>query len=209
MVKKNMGLLKRIFRGKEEHVHFERDSGGRVTSVERSGDVDHVSVDFNGQTHTRGATPVFDKLMAQRPRKPSIREKTVKVAKRIDQGVVNYNRRQARRPMQGRPYGTGYSIHQNYNRRQARRPMQGRPYGTGYSIHQNYNPFGSMFDTGLGYSKPSVKHKTTGKKRYTVVGGKAYPIAGATKKVKKKTKKRISAGYDMFDNYGFFKAGRR
>lgn len=173
-----MGLLKKIFKGKEENVHFERDSRGRVTSVERSGDVRTVS--GNGETYTRGATPVSDRLIPSRSRKPSIRKRAADVAKRIDKGIIDYNRRQSRRPSRRRSYGTNYST------------------------HQNYNPFGSMFDTGLG-NKKSYKSKTSGSKtKYTVIGGKAYPIAGSGKKKKKKKSTGLGS-YDMVDNWGFFK----
>jgi len=71
-----------------------------------------------------------------------------------------------------------------------------------YSTKNNYNPFGSMFDTGIKYkSKPS---KSSSSKKYTVVGGKSYPIA-STKSKKKKKKSRSSGGYDMFDNWGYMK----
>ena len=176
-----MGLLKRIIHGKEEHIHFERDNSGRVTSVQRSGDVEQYS--SPGETYTRGATPISDRLMASRPRKPSIREKAVNVAKRVDQSVVAYNRRQMSRPSRGRPYGTSYRT-------------QG-----------NYNPFGNMFDTGMGYRKPSHRKTSGSKTKYKVIGGKAYPIAGTgRKKTSKRKKSSIGlGGFDMTDNYGFMK----
>ena len=74
-----------------------------------------------------------------------------------------------------------------------------------YRIRDNYNPFGSMFDTGLGYKRPSVK-KPASKTRYKVIGGKAYPVAGTGKK-KTVRKKRSTGmgGFDIMDNYGFMK----
>jgi len=198
-----MGLLKRIFRGKEEHVHFERDDSGRVTSVQRSGDVETYHTG-GGDTYTRGATPVSDKLMAQSPRKPSIRSKAVDVGRRIDQGIVNYNRRQSTQPSRNRPSAKRYSTRNNYN------PFgsmfdsgMNRPSAKRYSTRNNYNPFGSMFDTGMSTRKP--KKKTTGA-RYAVVGGKAYPIAGSKKKTsKKKTRSQGYGGFDLTNNWGFFK----
>jgi len=186
-----MGLLKRIFRGKEEHVHFERDSSGRVTNVQRSGDVETYHTG-SGETFTRGATPVSDRLMAQRPRKPSIRRKAVDVAQRIDRGIVKYNR--TGNPMRGNYNPIGNRFDSGMNRPSAKR----------YSPRNNYNPFGSMFDTGMNVRKPSSKKKTTG--RYAIVGGKAYPIVGGKKKSKPKKKQGSGfGGFDLTDNYGFFK----
>jgi len=185
-----MGLLKRIFRGKEEHVHFERDDSGRVTSVQRSGDVETYHIG-SGETYTRGATPAFDKLMAQSPRKSSMRSKAVDVGRRIDKAIVKYNR--TSNPLRGNhnPFGSMFDSGMN------------RPSAKRYSIRNNYNPFGSMFDTGMSTRKP--KKKTTGT-RYAVVGGKAYPIAGSKKKTsKKKTRSRGYGGFDLIDNWGFFK----
>lgn len=65
-----------------------------------------------------------------------------------------------------------------YNRRQPRR---------GYSVHNNYNPFGSMFDSGMGYSSPRKK-KTSGKK---------------SKKGKPRSVRNY--GFDSFDQWGFFR----
>ena len=81
---------------------------------------------------------------------------------------------------------------------------------TRYSTSNNYNPFGSMFDTGMDYSPdfsvdyPRVstggRRSKGSSKRYAVVGGIAYPVAG--KKKKKRSSKRSSGGLDMFDNWG-------
>lgn len=79
--------------------------------------------------------------------------------------------------------------------------------GSPHSTRNNANPFGSLFDTGM--DRPKASHKTSKKqsKKYAVVGGKAYPIAGRKKSGKKK-KGKISSGYgdwDMLDNHGFMK----
>lgn len=99
--------------------------------------------------------------------------------KRIDNAVVNYNRTR-------NPVG-----------RQPRQRM------SNYSTHNNYNPFGSMFDTGMNYNRP--RKKSSGKTKYTVVGGKAYPIAGSKKKKKQKSKRRQSNDWDVFGAFGGYK----
>ena len=73
-----------------------------------------------------------------------------------------------------------------------------------YNISNNYNPFGSMFDTGMNYSSKKPKSDS---KKYTIVSGKAYPIAKTSSKKKKTKKKRSSSSgnYDMFDNWGYMK----
>jgi len=74
-----------------------------------------------------------------------------------------------------------------------------------YSTTNNYNPFGNMFDSGMDISPMS----TRAAKRYAVVGGKAYPIAGKGKKKKKRRKSGGSglafSGFDMTDNWGLMK----
>lgn len=76
---------------------------------------------------------------------------------------------------------------------------------TPHKVKNNYNPFGSMFDTGIGYkgsSKPRIA-----KTKYKVISGKAYPIASYSKR-KKKGKRRSSSGFggfDMTDNWGLMK----
>ena len=91
-----------------------------------------------------------------------------------------------------------------HNRRQTPiKPFTPRPSSP---IHNNYNPFGSMFDTGM---KPMKMPKSQSRTKYTVIGGKAYPIAGTGKKKSGKKKRNTGfggmGGFDSFDNYGFFK----
>ena len=71
----------------------------------------------------------------------------------------------------------------------------------GYGTKNNYNPFGSMFDTGIGFKQPKIRVKKQSHVKYAVVGGKAYPLAGYGKK-KSKRKKTSSNKIDMFDNWG-------
>ena len=103
-------------------------------------------------------------------------------AKKLDKKIVEYNRsRNIMRP--------GY------------RPRRRSP------MYNNYNPFGATFDMGM--NRPRATHRTPSKqrKKYTVVGGKAYPIAGTgKKKKKKKTRSRKSSGsaFDFdFGNWGW------
>lgn len=77
-------------------------------------------------------------------------------------------------------------------------------YYSSYSPQRNYNPLGSMFDTGMNYGRPHKK--TMGGKRFAVIGGKAYPIAGKKKgKRKKKSPGFGIGGFDIADNWGFMK----
>jgi len=67
-----------------------------------------------------------------------------------------------------------------------------------YSTTNNYNPWGTMFDTGM-----TTPKRRTSSKKYVIKGGKAYPIAGATKKKKRKGKINTGLGsFDMMDNWG-------
>lgn len=142
-----MGLLDR-FR-KEEHVHFERDSSGEVVDVQRSGDVDKTNtVSSNGETYTRGSTPVSDALLKQQKPKQSgggMVQKFGYAVKRIDKGIVNYNR--TRNPMRGNHNPWGSMFDTGMNRRSARN----------YSTRNNYNPWGSMFDKGMKRPKKGKK----------------------------------------------------
>lgn len=102
-------------------------------------------------------------------------------AKRVDAAIVKYNR--TRNPlMQPQRKFT---------------PRKKTP------AHQNFNPFGSTFDTGM----PNMPRKKSGGKKYHIVGGKAYPIAGTGKKKKKKRRSSGLGGFnfDSMDNYRFFK----
>jgi len=88
-----------------------------------------------------------------------------------------------------------------YNR--SRNIMNPKRRTTGYSTRDNYNPFGSLFDTGI---KPAKAPRKSKSQKYTIVGGKAYPIVGSSgKKKSKKPRSKSSGGYDIFDNWGLMK----
>lgn len=169
-----------LFKKKEEKVHFVRDEAGNVTKVER---------EYNG----RSKTPVSDKLLSQ-----------VRVDKRKEREIWKEQKRDAydkafrkarleRIGKQGRMAGrTTFSDR-----------LEG--FASGYTVRNNYNPFGDMFDTGMKVPKRK-KSKGSSKKKYTVIGGKAYPVVGTGQKKKKTKKKRTSnVGYNMFDNWGYMK----
>jgi len=155
-----MGLFR-----KESQTRFLRNEAGEVVDVVRGGDKPARSLGERlGDRRSR--TPVSDSLLSQQKpseKKTSFTNRFVAGAKRIDSGIVKYNR--------------------------TRNPMRG-----------NYNPFGSMFDSGQNYKER--KPRSSSSKKYAIVGGKAYPIAGSKKK-KSKSKRRRSSGFDMFDNWGF------
>jgi len=170
-----MGILSRL-RPKEETTHFERDEAGRVTSVTR-----------NGEEHEPGMKSSKQLMKEYRETHPKQRfterpgvKRVGAGLKRIDAGIVKYNReRNIMRPGASMP----------------------RQKASDYGIGGNYNPFGSMFDTGMNYKKPRTK--SSSKTKYKAIGGKAYPIAGTGKKKKKSTKRKSVGGYDMMDNWGF------
>lgn len=61
-------------------------------------------------------------------------------------------------------------------------------------------PLGSFSFTSSSVSSPKPKKKTQSSKKYTIVGGKAYPIASTIKKKKKtKSKRRKYNPNDPFD----------
>jgi len=69
---------------------------------------------------------------------------------------------------------------------------------------QSFDPLENMF--GIQPIRKTKKKK--GKTKYTIISGKAYPIAGTGKKKKKGKKKRRPSGFgdfDVLDNSGFFK----
>lgn len=158
---------------KESSTHFERDESGRVVSVERSGDKPS-----SGLFRRESRTPVSDKLLSR------VREEK-KQAK---------SEARARIREKNRVYREEYEKARHQAKVKRMRRGGGRAGGTspwdrlskvssmsGYSTRSNFNPFGSMFDTGLGYKKPSVKKK--GKKKKSMGFG----------------------GFDMMDNWGFMK----
>lgn len=179
-----MGLLDRL-RGKEEHVHFERDEAGRVVNVERTG--------------TGGSrTPVSDQLINNVKKESKMERVARKQEYRKAFREAKHEATLARMKREGKRAGS-MSMSERFGN--VANSIQFKPYST----HSNYNPWGSMFDTGM--SRPKTKKFNGGGKRYTIVGGKAYPIAGTKKK---KSKRRSSGGsswggFDMTDNWGFMK----
>ena len=109
-------------------------------------------------------------------RHPTLKKIGAGVSK-LDKKIVDYNRRSTQRKQ---------------------RPAMGFDFNP--PSRSNANPFGSMFDTGL--PRQSKPKKTSSKTKYTIISGKAYPIAGtgAKKKTKKRTIKKGSFGFDPFNN---------
>ena len=168
-----MGLLK-FLKPKEEKTHFERNQAGEVVKVTRDGRV--VDPD---ELRFKSSRQLEQEYYAKHPEKkhPTL-HKLGNVAKAVDKKIVSYNRNY--NPMYQQPY----------------RPSKRSP------AYNNFNPWGSMFDSGMDYKKPSSKKSS---QKYAVVGGKAYPIAGAGKKGKQKKKSGGSGGFDMMDNWGLMK----
>jgi len=181
-----MGLF-----SKETHTHIDRDEEGKAVLTKEE-------VPRRRIFERKPMLPQEDKPLTREEQfKPRVQpwktergQKVVKGlksgAKRVDTAIVNYNRR-SNILSSGR--STGYQ------------PRRSSP------MYNNYNPFGSTFDTGL---KPMSKPKSQGRTKYTIIGGKAYPIAGSKKKTKRKTSPRKGSiggigGFDMMDNYNFFK----
>ncbi len=165
------------FKKKVEKTHFVRDEAGNVIKVERSGD---------------SRTPVSDKLLSQVKQEKKLKKLEWKQQQKVAYDKAFKKARIERIKKQGRSAGSITFSDRLNNFSQP----------SNYQIHNNYNPFGNMFDTGMKYkSKPS---KSNSSKKYTIIGGKAYPIAG-TKSKKKKKKSSSSKGYDMFDNWGYMK----
>ena len=165
---------------KRESTHFERDYDGSVRRVTRSGDM------------KRSSTPVSDALLRQSSEKKG----------RVSKMFGDYSKRRSR---EREIYRQEYSRARE-GALKSRARSAGRSSAQPYRIDGNFNPFGSMFDSGMDYSRPSKK-KTVSKTKYTVVGGKAYPVVGSGKKKsskRKKTSGRSSGGFDMMDNWGFF-----
>ena len=153
------------------------------THFERDEAGNVISVTRNGQdvTDQRGWKSSEQLEREYYQAHPEEKHKTLRrmgsIIKTVDDKIVAYNRRNT--PI--KPFS----------------PRRSSP------TYRNYNPIGSMFDTGL---KP-MRTRQTAKSRakYTVIGGKAYPIAGSKKKSKRKSARRkTSSGFDM-DSWGFFK----
>jgi len=147
----------------------------------------------------RGETPVSDKLLAQERAKNKYEKKMARMElKKQYREEFNKAKKEAtlaRAKREGKRVGSMSAMDRldNFSKGFASPPN--------YSTRNNYNPFGSMFDTGL--TKP--KTKSNSKTKYKVIGGKAYPIAGTGKKKTKKKQSSGFGGWDMMDNYGFFK----
>ena len=164
-----------LFR-KEEKVHFVRDDAGKVVEVQRSGDV---------------GTPVSDRLLAKQDRKSQRLERRREYRKAYDEAR---HEAKLKRMKQAGSHAGSTSMSDRFNN--VAGSIQTRPYST----HRNSNPFGSMFDTGMKH--PKTRKKSSSKK-YTIVGGKAYPIAGTGKKKKKGKRKTSSRRNDPFDFSGY------
>lgn len=149
-----MGLFR-----KKSKTHFVRDKAGHVVKVERYGD---------------SKTPVSDKLLSQaraekRQARAEVRERSREKKRmyREEYEKARHKAKLSRMKREGSRAGSSSPIER-----------VGRM--SNYSTRRNYNPWGSMFDTGLGYSKPSKKKKS-------------------------KKKKSGLGSFDMTDNWGFMK----
>ena len=172
-----MGLFR-----KKETTHFERDEEGKVIQTTRNGQEVEPQ-----ELKMKTSEQLEQEYYSKHPEKkhPTMKKIGAGVSK-LDKKIVDYNRRG--------------------NRLTTQQTRQPRPVGSftfSNPGRSNANPFGSMFDTGI--QKP--KKKKTGKTKYTVVGGKAYPIAGTGSKKKSKKKstkhKRPGFSFDPFDNRGW------
>jgi len=181
---------------KKERVHFERDEEGNVIRMTRNGkEVQPVQPEPKPepQPKYKSTEQLHKEFYAKHPEEMPWRERRKK-EKAIFREEFN-KARIARIRQQGKQAGST-TLSDRLNR------MIGTS-GTGYKTKNNYNPIGSMFDSGM----PGISRKKGSKKKYTVISGKAYPIAGTGKKKKKKRKSTGFGGFDPMnmDNYGFFK----
>lgn len=171
---------------KESKTHFVRsDKTGKVIDVFHSGDE---------PKERKSKTPIRDALMKQHYEKHPEDRPSAKVKKRVG-GVIKYFD----------DYSLKYAKSHQGTRQPSSRPRQSskprQPLGS-YSFENNFNPIGDRFDTGM--TSPKRKKKTKPRKKYAIVGGKAYIIAGADKKKKKKTTKK-QQGFGVFDSRGFMR----
>jgi len=174
---------------KEEKTEFIRDEEGRVIGTRRyekqKGEwIETHAPSESSEPKWKSTKQLHEEYYAKHPEKrhPTLR-KVGHGFKRLDTTIVKYNRTRNILMQPQRKFT----------------PHKSSP------THNNYNPFGSMFDMGM---QPMKKPKKKSKPKYTVISGKAYPIAGTDKK--KGKKKRRSTGFGGFDpmnidNYGFFK----
>lgn len=198
-----MGFLKRLLKPKEEKIHYERDEEGKILQVAR--------------TSSNGFAPKpkheSDELIRQykekrRQTNPSIWDQYKQRRTEEKQVFQKAYQRQKTKSIETRAKRLAQ---ERYNPK----PQPIFTYTAPYGGHKtrvappsrtNANPFGSLFDTGLSSTPRQTKPRTTQKNtKYVIKGGKAYPLAGTTKKTKKKTSRSSNKGYDMMDNWGFFK----
>lgn len=167
---------------KREKTRFVEDEAGNV-QVERSGDVELDSDRFIRQAK-------MEKKQARQLQRKAEREAYNK----------SFNEARIARMKQKGKIAGGTTFSDRLGGFSAPNMRKGKP----YRISNNYNPFGSMFDSGINYKQPS-KPKS-GSTKYKVIGGKAYPVAGSSKKKSRKGKRKarsVFGGYDIADNWGF------
>lgn len=160
---------------KKESVHFERDEAGNVIGITRNGQ------EYQPEPQKQKSIAQLEsEYYAKNPKEkhPTLTKIGGGLAK-LDKKIVQYNRTS------------------NIMRPQhSFKPRKKTP------MYNNFNPLGSAFDFGM---QPMRKPKTkVTKTKYTVVGGKAYPIAGTGKKKPKKKSKSRSSGLDM-DYWGLMR----
>ena len=158
---------------KESKTVFVRNEAGKVIAVQHLGDQPKES-----------KAPVSKALMKQyyeeHPEKTK-RAKAGRVGKKLLDTGVEIGKRVDK-----------YAV--SYAKSQRGKPMP--PLGS-YSFANNFNPIGDTFDRG----RPKQKHSPQSSKKYTVIGGKAYPIAETGKKKKKSKSKR--GKYNPNDPFDF------
>ena len=195
-----MGLLDKL-RPKEERLHIDPETKEtRWIPVEKEKKYVEIKDERGGSVRVRRDSPELTReeqfpAKRQQPWQTPRGKRVIKSigggVKRIDKAVVDYNRTRnimGRQPTRRQP-----------TRRQPKQSI------SSYSTQDNYNPFGRMFDTGM--NRPT-SHKKKSKAKYTVIGGKAYPIAGTGKKKKGKKssrRKQSSKGWDTFNAFGGYK----
>lgn len=142
---------------KKSKTVFVRNEAGKVIATQHLGDRPKES-----------KTPVSKALMKQyyekHPEKTK-RAKAGRVGKKLFDTGVKIGEKVDK-------YAVGYA------KSQRGKPMP--PLGS-YSFANNFNPIGDTFDKG----RPKQKQHPQSSKKYVVIGGKAYPKAGASKKKKK------------------------
>jgi hypothetical protein len=172
-----MGLLGKLFGKKEEHVHFVRNEAGDVIDVER---------EMVGRKGSR--TPVSDKLIAQGKMDKVFEKQEWKRQQKEAYQKAFHESRLKRMAEQGHKAGST-TIGDRLGRMASQQPSHrtNRSSKTHYRFKDNANPFGSMFDSGIGYNS-----------------GWSGPT-----QVKMKSNVKKVKSMDMFDNFGFMKKGRK